>query len=126
MMKSSYTSFQSFEFQVAIASRMTTFMVSLDLAERWALANSDPVIIGTLRPLIDESYALYDSVTSIIKTLLKSSMGEEIIVNEVRNRYEEVRQNFAAICLRAKQNPELSLYDDVYLYYINIEGYRFP
>ena len=84
------------------------------------------MIIGTLRPLIDESYALYDSVTSIIKTLLKSSMGEEIIVNEVRNRYEEVRQNFAAICLRAKQNPELSLYDDVYLYYINIEGYRFP
>lgn len=111
---------------MAIASRMTTFMVSLDLAERWALANSDPVIIGTLRPLIDESYALYDSVTSIIKTLLKSSMGEEIIVNEVRNRYEEVRQNFAAICLRAKQNPELSLYDDVYLYSIDIEGYRFP
>ena len=100
------------EDQVNVPARLSTLLANLNLALRWALANTDPVINGAIRPMIEEAHSIYLSLTVVMADLL-SKNDEPDIVQSTLARYEEERLALREIIMRAKNIQELNLFDDV-------------
>lgn len=82
------------------------------MARRWALANTDPVINGVIRPMIEEAHSLYLSLTVVMADLINKNDEPDIVQSTIA-RYEEERLALREIILRAKDKPDLNLFDDV-------------
>lgn len=100
------------EDQVNVPARLSTLLANLNMALRWALSNLDPVINGTIRPMIEEAHSLYLSLTVVMADLLGKN-DEPDIVQSTLARYEEERLALREIILRAKDKQGLNLFDDV-------------
>ena len=84
----------------------------MNMALRWSLANTDPVINGAIRPMIEEAHSLYLALTVVMADLLNKNDEPDIIQSNLI-RYEEERLALREIILRAKDKPDLNLFDDV-------------
>ena len=100
------------EDQVNVPARLSTLLANLNMALRWALAHTDPVINGAIRPMIEEAHSIYLSLTVVMADLL-SKNDEPDIVQSTLARYEEERLALREIIMRAKVRQELNLFDDV-------------
>ena len=90
-----------------------SFMPKLGFsALRWALANTDPVINGVIRPMIEEAHSLYLSLTVVMADLINKNDEPDIVQSTIA-RYEEERLALREIILRAKEKQDLNLFDDV-------------
>ena len=100
------------EDQVNVPARLSTLLANLNMALRWALANTDPVINGVIRPMIEEAHSLYLSLTVVMADLINKNDEPDIVQSTIA-RYEEERLALREIILRAKDKPDLNLFDDV-------------
>lgn len=100
------------EDQVNVPARLSTLLANLNMALRWALANTDPVINGAIRPMIEEAHSLYLALTVVMADLISKNDDPEI-VQATLTRYEEERLSLRGIVLRARAKPDLNLFDDV-------------
>ena len=100
------------EDQVNVPARLSTLLANMNMALRWSLANTDPVINGAIRPMIEEAHSLYLALTVVMADLLNKNDEPDIIQSNLI-RYEEERLALREIILRAKDKPDLNLFDDV-------------
>ena len=100
------------EDQVNVPARLSTLLANMNMALRWSLANTDPVINGAIRPMIEEAHSLYLALTVVMADLLNKNDEPDIIQSNLI-RYEEERLALREIILRAKDKQDLNLFDDV-------------
>lgn len=100
------------EDQVNVPARLSTLLANMNMALRWALANTDTVINGAIRPMIEEAHSLYLALTVVMADLLNKNDEPDIIQSNLI-RYEEERLALREIILRAKDKQDLNLFDDV-------------
>lgn len=100
------------EDQVNVPARLSTLLANLNMALRWALANTDTVINSTIGPMIEEAHSLYLSLTVVMADLINKNDEPDIIQSSL-SRYEDERLALRDIILMAKRRSKLNLFDNV-------------
>ena len=71
------------EDQVNVPARLSTLLANMNMALRWSLANTDPVINGAIRPMIEEAPVSIECKVKEVKELGSHHMfiAEVLAVN---------------------------------------------